>query len=527
MDSGCFFYAVFSYRFSKLILLTRTALINAVRSSAVLFALLNVPSFSVHFSENAKVQVTSALAQTPSCLSPTTASRPAWECYDLATTLAPGAKVTLQHTSGETHYSTVFALDTGNFVRFTPSQRGLWSSDDGHNLLINQDRQHYAKGFVVNLAGRWGRSATGEVFVPQFVMHDDGDPFDAKDELLKGHGFTGLHITNLREFARNPEYFEEIVLSTYRLGGATHFWIWADAERNQIPDDYPITNQDAATVDELYQLIAARLGPIPGWTVGFGFDLFEWLTEEHINEYRNAMSQYSSYKHLLGARGFKNRYRRVTENTDYASWEWHRPDLDDYVDHVTEAAGEPAFSEDRFRIRDNPSTVSKDYDEQRTVVGLWDSLFAGGVANIWGKALPDGTFSDVYLSQEQILRYRTIVDKMYTPETASWPTSDEQVDCLLNPSSFLCRFSNTDSIALDELPALFGDIPIELIDIHSNLSFCDTEHPATLNLPATSDWVLLADPNSSCRFSVTVPLYPVYAMLAATVLFAAIYRMRR
>lgn len=424
------------------------------------------------------------------CLTIDEAVRPEWECYDLETTLAPGAVVTITHESGIAHFSTVFRRGHANFFRFTPSAQGEWNSTDGQSLKVDSPRPAYAHGFVINQSGKWARSATGQVFVPQYVMYDGGDPAAAINEFVVGHGFTGLHIPNLRHFARFPEYFEEVVLKTYRAGGSTHFWIWGDEQRRLTPAHYPNAVDDAGSVTELYELIAARLGPLPGWTVGFGFDLFEWLDEEDVDAYRDVMRQRTSYEHMLGARGFKNRYQTVIENADYASWEWHRPGYDDYLDHVERAGGIPAFSEDRFRIRDSIQHAAKDYDEALTVAGLWDSLLAGGVANIWGNAFDDGSFSQGYDSKESISRYRQFVDEYFRVESQPVRSEAENAHCLVSLEKVLCRYANTDRIDigshLRELPL----ISIELMDMESNQTIFLQDYRTIIELPRQGDWIL-------------------------------------
>ncbi len=88
------------------------------------------------------------------------------------------------------------------------------------------------------------------------------------EEFVKDQGFNGMHITNLRDFLKNPEYFETVVLETYRAGGITHFWIWGDEQRQLTPKYYD------GDINYLYNEILARLGPMPGWSVGYGFDLY-------------------------------------------------------------------------------------------------------------------------------------------------------------------------------------------------------------------------------------------------------------
>ena len=54
-----------------------------------------------------------------------------------------------------------------------------------------------------------------------------------------------------------------------------HLWTWGDEQRHMTPARWGINgNVDRATPE---RYIAARLGPLPGWTMGYGFDLDEWV----------------------------------------------------------------------------------------------------------------------------------------------------------------------------------------------------------------------------------------------------------
>jgi hypothetical protein len=136
----------------------------------------------------------------------------------------------------------------------------------------------------------------------------------------------------------------------------------------------------------LQRYIAARLGPLPGWTMGYGFDLWEWVSGEQLAEWHRHMHAHFGWPHMLGARASTNKLDQLTEALDYSSYEQHRPDYAMYVRTLERRPTKPSFSEDRFRIRKS-RYPEKDYDMERTRRGLWHSAMAGGAANIWGYLL--------------------------------------------------------------------------------------------------------------------------------------------
>jgi hypothetical protein len=427
------------------------------------------------------------------CLSPENSQRPVWECYEIVTVGSAEQEVLIQHESGEQHRVLTFEDQGQTKFRFTPTQRGVWTFSTGERIEINAERPEYAKGFVAAEGSKWTRTATGEAFVPQFLMYDKPDLDEGLEEFVDGHGFTGFHITNLRDFMTNPSYFEAVVLKTYRRGGATHFWIWGDDDRGQTPETYGVD------VSYLYTEIAARLAPIPGWTVGYGFDLWEWTTANEIEEFRNTLQTLSSYRHMVGGRGYKNQYQDISPNLDYASWEWHRPSYDDYRNHLEEANGRPAFSEDRFRIRTPSRYPEKDYDPALTLRGLWNSALAGGVANIWGHQPEGEQFSEPYPNKDAIKTYSHFIEATFTLGMQPDPGFTSNGHCLRDDQAIaICYAEETDEVTLDvsEIEA-----PIRLVAVDTQSAYQEIDVPASgqavnWSAPYLSDWAfcIISDP---------------------------------
>lgn len=433
--------------------------------------------------------VSAALAspQSETCLAPTETTRPAWECYDIPVSIGAAQAVSIQHESGEEHRATTFEKDGQIQFRFTPSQTGTWTFSTGDSIVINAERPDYAKGFVTPNGNKWTRSATGEAFVPQFVMYDKPDLDAGLDEFVDEHGFTGFHITNLRDFLKNPGYFEAVALKTYRHGGATHFWVWGDESRDQTPETYGV---DA---DELYREIAARLSPIPGWSVGYGFDLFEWASAEEIEDFRNQLMTHSSYRHMVGGRGYKNEYKEISSNLDYTSWEWHQPSYADYQDHLEKGNGKPVFSEDRFRIRTPTRYPEKDYNPELTLKGLWHSAIAGGIANIWGYKPEGKEFSEPYPNKAAIATYSQFINKTFTVNMTPDNTIANAGNCLRDTNkSAICYVESISDIELN-LQSLDAPLQAIAVDTQKDYSEIEIEVPTennSIQLPYESDWAI-------------------------------------
>ena len=299
--------------------------------------------------------------------------------------------------------------------RFTGTRTGTWqytSSSDveslngiGGRIEVIPNPDSSATGFITTYRTdthtKYARpsSIDGALrwYVPQYAMyHSEMVPDDEAviqkeiDRLLGAHGFTGLHIPVqdpsvwVVDGNPNPEVFrrlEKTISMVHRAGGSCHIWLWGDEQRGNAPS--ALKGGTNGLVDRrLQRYIAARLGPLPGWTMGYGFDLWEWADAEQVNEWHDFMHERFFQPHLLGARSSKNKLDQVSEIVDYAGYEQHKPNYNMYLKTLTKRPGKPAFSEDRFRVRGK--YPKKDYTAEETRRGLYHSTMACGVANIWG-----------------------------------------------------------------------------------------------------------------------------------------------
>lgn len=354
------------------------------------------------------------------------------------------ASATFVHAeSGETRTTGMFYDGGGVWkFRFTGTRPGKWavttSSDDadlaGLRGIVTIEPNPGVPGFVTGLGNKWCRTGTGEVFVPQFVMYAGPRAFyrnprkidaDIQTFLIE-HGFNGFHTSvgccwfdidrkrsnEIKSHDPNPdprtfEALELLITKVHAAGGTVHIWAWGDESRRQTPIRWGINGK---ADKRLQRYIAARLGPLPGWTMGYGFDLWEWVKGPQLTEWHAYMHAHFGWPHLLGARASTNRLNQLSEALDYSSYEQHRPDYAKYVETIEKRPKKPSFSEDRFRIRDVPRYRGKDYTMEMTRRGLWHSTMAGGVANIWGH-LPDGRSSSkgsaAYPHPERIRTYAT------------------------------------------------------------------------------------------------------------------------
>ena len=431
-------------------------------------------------------------------------------------------------------------------LRFTGTRTGLWtfstsSADpdlDGQTgtLTILPNPRPDAHGFLQARGNKWSWQGTDEVFVPQLVMWDyivpDNRPtvyyqepalIDSKIRTFMGeHGFTGFHVAVIggrwfdmtAETDRvteamtepDPRTFEAVELFITRVhaaGGMVHLWLWGDHQRRQTCRS--LKGGRGGPVDRrLQRYIAARLGPVPGWSMGYGFDLDEWVTAEKMAPWHDTMHQHMGWSHFLGGRPVgPNRGTDHTEDArwnrllDYSSYEHHQPTYDVYSAAIEALPGKPVLSEDRFRIREG-RYPDKDYSELRIRRGLYHSALAGGVGNIWGTH-PDLSPGGVFRNREEIKTYATFffAEKRFLPdmERANHVSPDGKSCVLSSPgaNSLIIYQEETDTLHLD-LPRAFGAGPAIAVNTRQAYEEIDlgTLHAGrrTVTLPVKSDWVL-------------------------------------
>jgi len=432
--------------------------------------------------------------------------------------------------------------------RFTGTQLGAWSfvtssADedlDGHTgqVTIAPNPRADAHGFLKAIGNKWGWEGTDEVFVPQLAMwgyimgNDSPKTYHNKPQLvdrtierfLGGHGFNGFHLAVIggRWFdfeaktdrvdramtepdPRTFEALEQLIIRVHAAGGMTHIWPWGDHQRSQTPRSLN-GGIGGAVEQRLIRYMAARLGPVPGWSMGYGFDLDEWVKADQLRAWRDAMHEYLGWSHFLGGRPMGPRKGvdhsgRVAWNKglDYSSYEHHRPTYDVYRAALEATPAVPVMSEDRFRVREG-KYPKKDYNLELTRRGLYHSTMAGGVANIWGihPALGPG---GVFPNQDQIKTYaiffhdkrRFLADM--TPANRLSSDPDTRVLLSRGSRSLVLYREDADAMRID-LSGMSGFLPAMAVDTKKAYAEVPLGELApqdqTIELPGKSDWVVAA-----------------------------------
>lgn len=453
------------------------------------------------------------------------------------------AYVMFEHeNTGETIRTDMFYSGSNQWkFRFTGTKTGKWRFQTGSTIsdlsdiegrvVVTPNPDINAHGFMTNYGSKWGWQSNGEFFIPQYVMGKDVNYyFDfEKNEVditkidediqvfVEEHGFTGFHM-RLNKYwfdingeltqDHNPDIrsyrvLETIIQRVHQKGGACHIWVWGADKKSGKGGDGPrgvVAGPMSDGDKRNLRYLAARLGPLPGWSLGYGFDTENlWASPDELSTWKKFLEDRMGWGHFIGSRvGFDekgtwgqygqhipkaplNEKHNAPIGDNYLSWPGgdyigytsYRPYYDRYVEVIDHQPARPSFDEDRFRIRSDAKWTHKDYDGEMTMRGLWHSALAGGVANIWGNLIPNDdhggslaydqggtnikhlikTYATFFRDKKRFLK-DYIRDNSLTDSysgTTEQPEPDDISACLRTPdySHFVFYKENTDSVRMD------------------------------------------------------------------------------
>lgn len=440
------------------------------------------------------------------------------------------AGVVFKHENGkDTIRTNLFYTGEKTWIlRFTGTQTGKWtfsirSADldlGGRTGEVTIEPNPGAAGFITRFGNKWGRLGVNAAFVPQIVSYCNPPDYYNKPVKIDAdiktwfdeHGFNGLHTHvgmawfdldkargNSRDVASddpNPdprtfEALEMLIRKAHKAGGMVHIWPWGDEQRKMTPVRWGLNGR----VDRrLQRYIGARLGPLPGWSMGYGFDLQEWARRDDLREWHRHMHEHMGWSHFLGGRAPD--MEQIYDGLDYSSYQQWRPTYETYVEALEKRSpNKPVFMEDRFRVRINVYP-EKDYDLDMTRRGLWHSTMAGGAANIWAYLIdaPRDGSSAVYPNREQILTYSRFWKGRFQKEMVR---SNHRTDglCLEVAERFLVFYKEDTNAIRMNLTGLQGPVKAVAVDSKADyreLPLRDLQAGSgqVFKAPHMSDWAI-------------------------------------
>jgi hypothetical protein len=457
------------------------------------------------------------------------------------------AAVTFTHAaSGEER--TTYMFHDGRKIwrfRFTATRTGVWtfrtsSGDadlDGRSgtVTIRPNPDPKISGFIVAHGNKYARQTTEagplEAFVPNIYMNmvkfgaaehcgwtpvtptfSDREVFEAYLDEAEAHGCNGVFARMGNQWfqaqtpswrdhsSENPDLttfrsIEQAIMQAHHRGMLLHIWAWGDEDRRWTPVGV-LGGINGQADRRIQRYMAARLGPLPGWTMSYGSDLCEWVHPEQVVAWAEYLGAHSGWDLLLSARRTRDFLSPVTlaisSNDD-------RPRQDFYQQarrRLEEEPRRPVLFERRFTyLRDRV------WDMDATRRAFWQFTMAGGAGAIWGHYPAEGGcsvhFQGDYPHPEQLRTHRQFWQKRFRLDM-------EPADDLSHGGMLVLRSGkrhvvfyreNADSVHLD-LSWMDGPQPVVAVDTtrkHAELHLGTFEPAAHVwQFAYRSDWAVAA-----------------------------------
>jgi len=306
---------------------------------------------------------------------------------------------------------------------------------------------------------------------------------------------------------------EYIINYAHSRGGRTHIWAWGDNGRKQTPNQLPGGVRGEAH-QRLLRYIAARLGPLPGWAMNFGFDTIEMPNAEADTEWwANFLNQRFGWRHLLCSRGWESEAFGIDSYAGFTTAGYELVTTDKGPEDFNEIAEDLDTNKDRPLLYEERHTYNRWVNWPNRVPDparlnmngtrrlLWWEIMASGAGGFFGY-FSDwfneyGPFEGYYPHREQLRCARNFWRDRYMLDMERANHLIDEGYCLRTTDNrnFVFYAEDTSSISYDisEMSGAERVIAVDVkkeykeIDLGAKSPGCYTYSPGYI-----SDWVIAA-----------------------------------
>jgi hypothetical protein len=488
------------------------------------------------------------------------------------------ASVTFVHSgTGLSHKTQMFyAGDKRWKFRFTGTRTGNWnfstsSSDpelDGHtgSLTVGPRSDSRLKGFLTNVGNKYAimdediDHLTGYVY-QVFMNQQDYEQQHRHSSRILGHpnrdaliadywnntqdnGFDiyffavfyswfRMGALSIDDFSSNSDphldqpdlalfdVLETAIKYAHERGGRTHIWAWGDNDSRQTPNRLGGGIRGARHL-RLMRYIAARLGPLPGWVMSFGFDTIEMPDAEMDTAWwADEMRRLMGWPHILMSRGWHNDSFGANSYASFGAAPYDLQTSDkgpvDYHEirqHLEAHINKPSIYEERhtynrWQCWPGPVSDPNRLSETGSRRLIWWQAMAGGMGgffghfstrfNIFGPFRPDGPCG--YHSESLKTAFRTHrefwsdgrLNLSMSPDNCRVTGSNTYCLASADNRQFIYFVEDTNSVTLD-LRSMPGSQSVVAVDTRAEYDEKDMGSLMAgihkIRLDKTSDWVI-------------------------------------
>lgn len=435
------------------------------------------------------------------------------------------ARATFVHASGDTRVSDLF-YDGGQVwrLRFAPDREGVWTFTtesfdpdlDGltGTVTVAPNPDPEATGFLFGDGLKFvlpTNRSTGSrrvrfdvfqndvLFDTHIAGEDWGDPAVLQSYIddASAHGFRTLLFSVYNSWfefgaqaytehsSLDPDLvtfavLEAVIQTAHAQGVHVHLLAWGDEARRWTPTG--VGGINGVPDRRLQRAIAARLGPLPGWSMTYGVDLETWVTNAQVGEWAATLTDRSGWRHLWSAKGRLHPSLSTTSLSGIGA------------DSAEEILALSAILPDRPIVYEERFTHERyqRFDMDRTRRQLWWHAFAEGVGAIWG-------YFDIsphpYPNLEQLVTLDRFLDGRYRLDLEVAPAISDAL-ALANPvgDAVLVYAEDTDQVVLNLSGSGSGAQPAIAVDTrqaYTELSLgMLAASDQVWNAPYESDWAI-------------------------------------
>jgi hypothetical protein len=382
------------------------------------------------------------------------------------------------------------------------------------------------RGFITHRGNKFARQVSSsddlEGFLPATYMNQRkfGNPegygwtditptltdpkvYEAYMDEVEAHGCNGVFIHVINQWLKahalsyddhdsvNPDFetFEALdsaIVRAHRRGLYVHLWAWGDNARHRRWTPVGLPGGVNGKVDRRVQrYIAARLGPLPGWVMGYGFDLQEWTDERDLGSWASYLHERSGWRHMVWARG------RADEALDARSYSGYGVEsYDEIVEKLESDPDRPHLFEERDTYLRGRGGLTQDGSRRF----MWRQAIAGGMMGFWGHYPKTYYDKGPYPRPEQFVCFRTFWDGRFLLEMQR---ANDLTDghCLATPDSKQLVFYRENAAAITmDLSKARGPQPAVAVDTRKKYREINIgplkPGKQTWKAPYKSDWAI-------------------------------------
>lgn len=436
--------------------------------------------------------------------------------------------------------------------RFTGTALGEWTYKTESNdpeldgikgsVIVKANKNQNAKGFLTHMGNQYAiwSGNKPELTAYWFNIYMDGTKFPSFDGKLKNKPYYASPFYNfqftdhIRDYIHNTQrngfeimfihpghphvwtngtkidnginprlktfnILDSLIILAHQEGMRIHIWLWGDQARKATP--IPLKGGINGIVDKrLQRYIAARLGPLPGWSMGYGFDLHEWTNSDEVNEWASYLHEHMGWKHLLSARGHKlvgnyniNSYDGVGRDVPLASSKHGPQNFLEVYNTMQSDTSKPHLYEERH------SYLRSGYhlDMKGTRRLIWWNIMAGGMGD-WFGFYPNSTQyfkAYPYPNPEQFITAHRFWDKHFELGMTSIYKDNTPILLSKDGKKIIIYQEETDIVNLDFSELQGKILQAFAIDTRKKYKEIKIKDPIKTEKiwksPYISDWILI------------------------------------